>query len=124
MYIGISAYNHESAAALIDDKGRLLNYYREENLSRIKGDKSFPKRSLKRIFDSNNLNINQIKSIAFYERPLSSFLTIIRTAAIHIPKSLPLISHQCRNFDKSSISGFLDIAKIYPGLEKKLMYLE
>ena len=40
MYLGISAYNHQSAAALINEEGELINYYREEQLSRIKGDNS------------------------------------------------------------------------------------
>ena len=124
LYIGISAYNHESAVALIDDKGKLINYYREESLSRIKGDNSFPKKSLKKIIQLHNLKLDEIKSIAFYERPLAAFLTPLRTAALNMPTSLPLISHQCRNFDKSSIACFLDIAKLYPGLEKKLIYLD
>ena len=51
MYLGISCYNHESAAALIDNNGNLINYYREESLSRVKSDKSFPKRSIKKIFE-------------------------------------------------------------------------
>ena len=66
LYIGISAYNHESAVALIDDKGKLINYYREESLSRIKGDNSFPKKSLKKIIQLHNLKLDEIKSIAFY----------------------------------------------------------
>ena len=40
MFIGISAYNHESALALVDKNLTLIDYYREESLSRIKGDKS------------------------------------------------------------------------------------
>ena len=124
MYLGITGYNHESSAALVDDNGVLINYYREEFLSRIKGDKTFPKRSINRILEENNLKLSDLKSISFYERPLSCFLTILKTAAQNMPKSLPLVVHQCRNFDKSSISCYLDIAKLYPGLEKKLIYLD
>ncbi len=124
MYIGLTGYNHESSAALVDDHGRLIDYYREESLSRIKGDKSFPKRSLTKLFENNNLRIKDIKSIAFYERPMSSFLTILKCAALNIPESLSLISHQCRNFNKSSIACYLDISKLFSGLEKKLIYLD
>ena len=42
MYLGITGYNHESSAALVDVNGVVINYYREEFLSRIKGDKTFP----------------------------------------------------------------------------------
>ena len=57
MYLGITGYNHESSAALVDDNGVLINYYREEFLSRIKGDKTFPKRSINRILEENNFKI-------------------------------------------------------------------
>jgi len=124
VFLGISGYNHESSAALVDNNGVLVDYYREESLSRIKGDKSFPKRSISRIIDINNIKLSDIKSIAFYERPLTAFITPLKTAALNIPSSLSLITHQCRNFDKSSISCFLDISKLYPGLEKKLIYLD
>ena len=50
-YIGLTGYNHESSVALVDDKANLVDYYREESLSRIKGDKSFPKRGLNKIIE-------------------------------------------------------------------------
>ena len=49
MFIGVTGYNHESSAALVDKNGVLIDFYREESLSRIKGDKSFPKRSIKKL---------------------------------------------------------------------------
>ena len=115
MHLGIAGYNHESSAALVDNDGVLVDYAREESLSRIKGDKSFPKRSINKILRSSNISLSAIKSVAFYERPLTAFLTTLRTAALNMPSSLALISHQCRNFDSSSISCFLDISKLYPG---------
>ncbi len=124
MYLGLSCYNHESAAALVDNNGNLLNYYREESLSRVKSDKSFPKRSIKKILEENNLETKNIKSICFYEKPLSAFLVPLKTALNHIPKSLDLISNQFRNFDKSSLSCYLDISRNFPGLEKKLQYID
>ena len=60
MHLGIAGYNHESSAALVDNDGILLDYAREESLSRIKGDKSFPKRSINKILQSNNLSISAI----------------------------------------------------------------
>jgi len=124
MFLGITGYNHESSAALVDNDGNLIDYCKEEYLSRIKGDKSFPKRSLKKIIDNNNLDISSIKSIAFYERPLSAFLFPLKTAASHLPESLAFMSHQLRNFNKSSINCFSDVADLLPGLENKLIYLD
>ena len=124
MYIGFSAYNHESSAALIDKDGNLLNYYREEFLTRIKGDKSFPRKSIEKILKENQLEIRDVTSIVFYERPLTAFLYPLKIAALNIPKSLSLLSNQFRNFKKSSLSCFLDLTKTFPGLESKLLYAD
>ena len=80
MYIGVSGYNHESAAALVDKNGVLIDYCKEESLSRIKGDKSFPRRAIRKLLDSNNLKIKDIERVAFYERRLSAFLHTVKAA--------------------------------------------
>ena len=122
MFIGVTGYNHESSAALVDRNGVLIDFCREESLSRIKGDKSFPKRAINKILDSNNLKIKNIERVAFYERPLSAFLHIVKEASLHMPRSLELLTHQFRNFNRSSVSCFLDFAKFFKGLETKLIY--
>ena len=124
MYLGISSYNHQSAAALIDEEGKLINYYREEQLSRIKGDNSFPKNSIKKLFETNSLKIEDIKNVIFYEKPLSAYLNPLKVAAKNLPESLNLISHQLKNFKKTSLFCFVDLAKAYPGLEQKLLYID
>ena len=124
MYLGISAYNHQSAAALINEEGELINYYREEQLSRIKGDNSFPKNSIKKLFETNSLKIDDIKNVIFYEKPLSAYLNPLKVAAKNLPESLNLISHQLKNFKKTSLFCFVDLAKAYPGLEQKLLYID
>ncbi len=124
MFIGISGYNHESAVALINNEGILIDYCKEESLSRIKGDKSFPKRALSKIIKKNHIKKDLISHIVFYEKPLTAFLTPLKTASSYLPKSLSFISHQLRNFDNSSISCFTDLAKFAPGLEKKLSYID
>ncbi len=124
MYIGISAYNHESAAALVDKSGSLIAYYREESLSRIKGDKSFPKRSLSRIISTYSLTPDKVDRIIFYEKPLTAFLHPIKIASQNLPESLPLLVHQFRNFNRSSATIFIDLSKLFPGYEKKLIFID
>ena len=122
MFIGVTGYNHESSAALVDENGVLIDYCTEESLSRIKGDKSFPRRSINKLLVSNNLKIKDIVRVAFYERPLSSFLHTAKEASLHMPMSLSLLAHQFRNFNRSSVSCYLDFAKQFRGLETKLIY--
>ena len=122
MFIGVTGYNHESSAALVNKKGVLVDFYREESLSRIKGDKSFPKRSIKKLLVTHNLKIKDIERVAFYERPLSAFLHLAKEASLHMPRSLSLLTHQFRNFNRSSVSCYLDFLKFFRGLESKLIY--
>ena len=49
MYLGISAIIMNLQLHWLIHYGNLVDYYREESLSRIKGDNSFPKRSIKKI---------------------------------------------------------------------------
>ena len=51
MFLGVTGYNHESSVALVDSNGVLIDFCREESISRIKGDKSFPRRSINKILD-------------------------------------------------------------------------
>jgi len=69
MFIGVTGYNHESSAALVDKNGVLIDFYREESLSRIKGDKSFPKRSIKKLLVTNNLKIKDI-DLSYFQKHL------------------------------------------------------
>ena len=78
MYLGISAYFHDSSVALIDTKGELIDFQKEEWHSRVKGDKSFPRLAIKQIFENSNISSKNIKSIVFYEKPFRSWLTIMK----------------------------------------------
>ena len=50
-FLGISAYYHDSSVALIDSSRKLVDFKKEEWLSRVKGDKSFPRQSLQELID-------------------------------------------------------------------------
>lgn len=69
MYIlGISAYYHDSAACLFRN-GTLLGAAEEERFTGIKGDKSFPKKTIDWLLKSNGLKIDQISTVCWYENP-------------------------------------------------------
>ena len=100
MFIGISGYSHESAVALVNKEGELIDYCKEESLSRIKGDKSFPKRSIKKLLVTNNLKIKDIERVALaraianepnillLDEPFSSIDTEIKENLIRDIKNL------------------------------------
>ena len=122
MYLGISAYFHDSSVALIDTKGKLIDFQKEEWHSRVKGDKSFPRLAIKRIFENSNISSKNIKSIVFYEKPFRSWLTIMKFSLKNnnILNSVNL--HFFKNFWKSSISFYLDILDMFKFDKKKIFY--
>ena len=65
MYIlGISAYYHDSAAALLRD-GEILMAVQEERLTRKKHDPSFPINAIKTCLESEGVSINDLDAIVF-----------------------------------------------------------
>ena len=70
--IGISAYYHDSAAALIKN-GKILSAVQEERFTRKKHDSSFPSNSIKFILDNEGINLDDIEYVAFYDKPLLKF---------------------------------------------------
>lgn len=85
--LGISAYYHDSAAALIVD-GMVTAAICEERLSRIKHDKSFPKRAIAFCVEQSNVTYTDIDYVVFYEKPFRKFERILTTHIYHAPKGL------------------------------------
>jgi carbamoyltransferase len=63
--LGISAFYHDSAAALLVD-GELVAAVQEERFTRIKYDANFPKRSIAFCVKAAGLNLESIDYVAFY----------------------------------------------------------
>ncbi len=97
MYLGISAYFHDSTVALLDDSSQLIDFKKEEWLSRIKGDKSFPRLALNEIISEHKLNNENLKYICFYEKPLKAWLTILK----HSLKNNSITNEVTRNYFKN-----------------------
>ena len=73
--LGISAFYHDSAAALVRD-GRIMAAAQEERFSRKKHDNGFPGQAARWIFKSNNLQPGDIDAVVFYEQPFLKFRRI------------------------------------------------
>jgi carbamoyltransferase len=86
MYIiGISAYYHDSAVSIIKD-GTIIAAAQEERFSRIKHDASFPLMSIKYCLREANINIGEVDSIVFYDKPLIKFERLLETYLAYAPK--------------------------------------
>ena len=88
MYIlGISAYYHDSAAALLKD-GEILAAAQEERFTRKKHDASFPANSIKYCLESNGLSLSEIDAIIFYDKPFIKFERLLETYYAFAPKGI------------------------------------
>ena len=76
--LGISAYYHDSAAAIISD-GRIVAAAQEERFSRKKHDSRFPTHSIRYCLSENDLQLQDIDKIVFYDKPLLKFERLLET---------------------------------------------
>lgn len=90
--LGISAFYHDSAAALIVD-GQIVGAAQEERFTRIKGDPSFPHHAVGWCLEHTGLSIHQIDHIVFYERPLVHFERLMMTYLLTAPRGLRSFLH-------------------------------
>ncbi len=83
--LGISAFYHDSAAALLID-GKIIAAAQEERFSRKKHDPSYPYNSIKYVLSEAKLELNQIDQIVFYEKPFLKFERLLETYVAFAPK--------------------------------------
>jgi len=86
--LGISAYYHDSAAALVRD-GTLVAAAHEERFTRIRHDAAFPKMATEYCLAEAGLGVEQLDYVVFYDKPLIKFERILATYLATFPRSLP-----------------------------------
>jgi carbamoyltransferase len=82
--LGISAYYHDSAAALIRD-GEIVAAAQEERFTRIKHDQQFPSSAVNYCLEAADITIEQIDHVVFYEKPMLKFERLIETYIAYAP---------------------------------------
>ena len=124
--LGISAFYHDSAAALIKD-GKIIAAAQEERFSRKKHDSKYPFCAVEFVLKQSNLKLSEIDYITFYEKPFLKFERLLETYVAFAPRgfksfsmSMPIwlreklfqkkmLFNELKNHDKN----FSDINKIY-----------
>jgi len=87
--LGVSAFYHDSAAALIVD-GEIIAATQEERFSRKKFDPGFPEQSIRFCLKEAGLNLSDIDEIVYYEKPWLSFERLLECLVATAPLSLGL----------------------------------
>ena len=85
--LGLSAFYHDSAAALVVD-GDIVAAAQEERFTRIKHDHEFPKHAVDYCLKEAGLTPEQIDYVVFYDKPLQKFDRLLETYLAFAPAGL------------------------------------
>lgn len=83
--LGISAFYHDSAAAILQN-GKIIAAAQEERFTRRKHDPRFPKNAIQFCLEQANLSLNEIDYIVFYDKPLLKFERLLETYLAFAPR--------------------------------------
>jgi carbamoyltransferase len=85
--LGISAFYHDSAAALLID-GKIVAAAQEERFTRKKHTPDFPVNAIKYCLENSGSSINELDAIVFYDKPLLKFERLLETYYAFAPKGI------------------------------------
>jgi carbamoyltransferase len=85
--LGISAFYHDSAAAVLRD-GKIIAAAQEERFTRKKHDEAFPVNAIEFCCKFSGIHINDFDAIAFYDKPLLKFERLLETYYGFAPKGI------------------------------------
>lgn len=100
--LGISAFYHDSAAALIID-GVVVAAVQEERFSRLKHDDSFPLLSIQWVIKHANIDIRDISYVVFYEKPFVRFERLLETYFAYAPLGFMSFRHSIPRWLKDKL---------------------
>ena len=83
--LGISAFYHDSAAALIED-GHLVGAAQEERFTRKKHDAGFPQNAVQYCLDAAGIKLGDVDYVAFYDKPFLKFERLLETYLAYAPR--------------------------------------
>ncbi|MEZ5786984.1 MAG: carbamoyltransferase [Xanthobacteraceae bacterium] len=127
--LGISAFYHDSAAALVVD-GKIVAAAQEERFTRTKHDPGFPTNAIKFCLAAGDVRLADLDHIVFYDKPFLKFERLLETYLAFAPRgfrsfqmAVPLWIKE-KLFQKDLLRK--DLAAIEPGFEsrEKLLFAE
>lgn len=83
--LGISAFYHDSAAALVDD-GEIVAAAQEERFTRKKHDAAFPDAAIRYCLEAANTDLDGVDHVVFFEKPFIKFERLMETYLAYAPR--------------------------------------
>ena len=127
--LGVSAFYHDSAAALVED-GRVVAAAQEERFSRKKHDSRYPRRAIEYCLAEAGVRLGDVDYVAFYDKPFLKFERLLETYLEFAPRgfrsfrmALPLWLKE-KLFQKRLLAGELAVLAPEFDWEKRLLFAE
>ncbi|MFJ5257826.1 carbamoyltransferase family protein [Pseudomonas koreensis] len=123
--LGISAFYHDSAVALLKD-GKIVCALQEERFSRVKQDKRFPAKALLACLDQAGITLADISWLAYYEDPSIKFERICNTYKSNFPRgALAFAQNYTRFVARKDVKGIIarELQTLFPGVAMPPLYL-
>lgn len=120
--LGISAFYHDSAAALVLD-GRIVAAAQEERFTRIKHDPAFPKHAVAYCLQEGGLSPAELDYVAFYDKPLTKFERLLETYLAYAPARLPQLSAGNAAMAQRQAAHAADVAQWFGGSDPRTVDL-
>ena len=95
--LGISAYYHNSAAALVDG-GRIVGAASEERFTRVKHDSTFPIQAINFCLQRGEIKSEALNSVVFYEEPHVKFSRVLASVIAAFPRSRANFTSALKNW--------------------------
>jgi carbamoyltransferase len=89
--LGISAFYHDSAAALVED-GRIVAAAQEERFTRKKHDSRFPAHAIEYCLKQAGVGLDAVDNVVFYDKPFLKFERLLETYLAFAPRGLQSFS--------------------------------
>lgn len=118
--LGISCFYHDSAAAIIRD-GEIIKAVQEERFSRKKHDSRFPINAIKYCLRSQNIDLRDIDSIIYYEKPLLTFERLLETYLGVAPRGIRSFIAAMQVWLKEKLFLKTELKKQFQSLQKELV---
>ena len=120
--LGISCYYHDSSCALIKN-GEIISALQEERFTRIKFDPNFPINAINTILKDENITINDLSSVTFYENPNLKFDRIINSYLDNKLSRLIETSRKITLWSNKKYNFLHDFNLYFKEYKKKIFFL-
>ncbi len=124
LILGISAFYHDSAVALIQD-GNVVAAASEERFTRKKHDEAFPAEALRVCLDKAGCGVADLDYVGFYEKPLLKFDRLLETYLAYAPRGYASFSRAIPSWLNKKLHLPREIRRqLGPDYKKRIVFCE